>query len=348
MTISRFMPRLGALALAVAIVPAAASVANADSAADFYKGKTVTIKVGFGAGGGYDTYARVLARHYGNHIPGHPTVVASNMPGAGALIAANYIYNAAPKDGTDMGLVGASTVMEPLLGNPKAKFVAKNFTWIGSMSKDVAFCGLGKAAGVKTFDEWRKSGKTLTFGATGPAAITYQHPLIMKNVLGAKAKPLAGYKGTKEVSLALQRGEVDGLCGLFVSSIQAQYQNLVDTKQMILVIQMGPEKTDVFGNVPSVYDYAKSDIEKQVLDVHFGQLLLARPFVAPPGVPADRAKALRAAFLETLKDPKLLADAEKTHVSIDPVSSDQALALLSKFADFPKSAIDAAKKAIGR
>lgn len=347
MTVLRFLPRVAALALAVAAV-SFTGTAKADAVSDFYRGKSVTIDIGFGAGGGYDTYARVLARHYGRFIPGNPNVVPRNMPGAGALIVANHIFNAAPKNGTEIGLVGASTIMEPLLGNDKARFVAKDYTWIGSMTKDVAFCTLGKAAGVKTFDAWRKSGKTMTFGATGPAAITYQHPLIINNLLGAKAKPLAGYKGTKEASLALQRGETDGLCGLFTSSIQAQYQGLVDSGQMILVLQMGPDRSDVFGPVPSVYDYAKTDLEKQVLDVHFGQLLLARPFIAPPGVPADRAAALQKAFLDTLKDPKFLADAKRTRVSIDPVSAEQAKALLIKFADYPKNAIDAAKKAIGR
>ena len=333
-----------AVALAALMLPAAA---KADPAA-FYRGKTVTLVIGFGAGGGYDTYARVLARHYGRHIAGNPAVVVRNMPGAGALNAANYIFNNASKEGTEIGLAGASTIMEPLLGNDKARFVATEFTWIGSMSKDVAFCTLWHTTGLKTFDEWLKSGKEVTFGATGPAAITFQHPMIMKNVLGAKAKPLPGYKGTKDVSLALQRAEVDGLCGLFVSSIQAQYQPLVDAKQMILVLQMGPVRTDAFGPIPSVYDYAKTDLDKQVLDVHFGQLLLSRPFFAPPGVPADRAAALRKGFLDALKDDKLLADAKKTRISIDPVSAEEAIAMLRKFSDFPKETIAAAKKAIGR
>ena len=340
------LPARAALAVALAslMLPVAA---KADPAA-FYRGKTVTILIGFGAGGGYDTYARVLARNYGRFIPGNPTVIPRNMPGAGALLVANHIFNAAPKDGTEIGLVAASTIMEPLLGNEKARYAGKEFTWIGSMTKEINFCGLGKAAGVKTFDQWRKSGKTLTFGATGPAAITYQYPLIINNILGAKAKPLPGYKGTKEVSLAIQRGEVDGMCGLFISSIQSQYQGLVDSGELTLVVQMGPQKTDMFGPVPSVYDFIKSDVDKQVFDVHFGQLLLARPFIAPPGVPADRAKALQTAFMATLGDAKFLEDAKKTRVSINPVTAEEAMALLDKFADFPKEAFDAAKKAIGR
>lgn len=347
MTILSSSTRATVLAIAFAVAPFMGA-ANADAVSDFYKGKSVSIGIGFGAGGGYDTYARALARHYGRHIPGNPTVVPRNMPGAGALILANHVFNAAPKDGTEMGLVAASTLMEPLLDNDKARYVAKDFTMIGSMSKDIAFCGLGKAAGVKTFEAWRDSGKTMAFGATGPAAITYQHPLIFNNVLGAKAKPLPGYKGTKDISLALQRGEVDGMCGLFVSSIQAQYQGLIDSGELFLVLQGGPEKTDLFGDIPTVYDHAKTDLDKMALDFHFGQFLLARPFVAPPGVPADRVKALREAFLATLEDPKFLDDAKKVRIAISPVPADEATALLDKFADFPPEAIEAAKKAIGR
>lgn len=336
---------LGAAVIALGLVPMAA---NADAVSDFYKGKNVTINIGFGAGGGYDTYARVLARHYGNHIPGKPNVIPRNMPGSGALRAANYVYTAAKKDGTEMALVGASTLMEPLFGNNKALFDPTKFTWIGSMSKDIAFCGIWKSAGIKSFDEWLKSGKELTFGATGPAAITAQHPKVIAAITGAKAKVLTGYKGTKDVNLAMQRGEVDGSCGLFVSSIQAQYQRFVDAGDMILVIQGGPSSTDVFGKVPSVIDFAKTDTERKVVEVHFGQLLLGRPFVATPGMPADRAKALQDGFLAALKDEKLLADAEKTKIKIDAVSADEALKLLHSFGNYPKEAIDAAKKAIGR
>lgn len=341
----QFAAGLGIAVVALASAPAAV---KADSAADFYKGKSVTINIGFGAGGGYDTYARVLARHYGQHIAGNPTVIPRNMPGSGALRAANYVYTAAKKDGTEMALVGASTLMEPLFGNDKALFDATNFTWIGSMSQDIAFCGIWKSAGIKTMDEWIKSGRELTFGATGPAAITAQHPKVISAISGAKAKVLTGYKGTKDVNLAMQRGEVDGSCGLFVSSIQAQYQRFVDAGDMHLVIQGGPASTNVFGKVPSLIDFAKTDTEKKVVEVHFGQLLLGRPFIGTPDIPADRAKALQDGFLAALKDPKLLADAEKTKISIDPVSADQALNLLKSFGNYPKSAIEAAKAAIGR
>jgi tripartite-type tricarboxylate transporter receptor subunit TctC len=316
--------------------------------ADFYKGKTVSINIGFPPGGGYDTYGRVLSRHLGKHIPGNPSVVAKNMPGAGALKAANYIYNTAPKDGTEIGIVASSTLMERLLGNDQAQFDATKFSWIGSMSQDVGFCGINPKSGVASFDDWLAKKKEITFGASGPAAITYQHPMVLKNVLGANARVISGYQGTKDVSLALQRLEVSGICGMFVSSVSSQYKPLIDSGDMVLVIQMGPRKTDVFGKVPSVFDYAKSAEDRQVLEIHFGQLKLARPFVAPPGVPVDRLAALSKAFADSLKDKGLLADAKKAQIDIDYVSGDESRQLMAQFANYPKPALEKAKHAMGR
>ncbi len=345
MTIRRNLYGLAALTVGAML---ASSPATAQSVADFYKGKTVGINIGYGAGGGYDTYGRVLARHLGRHIPGNPNVVPKNMPGAGALKAANYIYNSAPKDGTELGLVASSTLMEPLLGNDQAQFDASKYTWLGSMTKDIGHCGIRKGAGVASFDDWLKQKKELTFGSTGPAAITHQHPLIMKNVLGANVRVISGYQGTKDISLAVERGEVDGMCGLFVSSIKASYLNMVKAGDLILLIQMGSSRTEEFGKVPSVFDYAKSDRDRQVLEIHFDQLALARPIMAPPGVPQDRAAVLRKAFADAMKDPQLLADAKKVNIEIEPVSGAEVEKMLIKFADYPKAAIDAAKKAIDR
>ena len=347
------MMRRSALPLAVPLFVGAAvlvlpNFAMAQSPAEFFKGKTVNIEIGFPAGGCYDTYGRVLARHLGRHIPGNPTIVPKNMPGAGALKAANFIYNAAAKDGTEIAIVASSTLMEPLLGNDQAQFDASKFGWLGSMSKDIAFCGINPASGVTSFDDWLKTKKELTFGSSGPAAITHQHPQVMKNVLGANVKLIAGYQGTKDISLAMQRQEVDGICGMFISSVQASFQPMIDAGQMKLIIQMGPNKSDIFGKIPSVYDYAKTDLDRQVLDIHFGQLLLARPFMLPPGVPEDRLAALQKAFLDTLKDKALLADAEKANIEIEAVTPNEVQAMLAKFSDYPQDSIKAAQQAIGR
>jgi tripartite-type tricarboxylate transporter receptor subunit TctC len=200
-------------ALGAAVLTGAAGAAKADPVSDFYTGKTMSLLAGFPAGGGYDTYVRVLARHYGKFIPGHPSVVPSNMPGAGSLLAANFLYAKAPNDGLTLAMFAASAAMEPLLGNKSALFDAAKFSWIGSMSQDIAYCGVWQTPGApKTFDEMMT--KETIFGGGATAAITFQHPMVLKNVLGAKIRVIPGYPGTREVNLAMHRGEVNGTCGL--------------------------------------------------------------------------------------------------------------------------------------
>ena len=316
--------------------------------ADFYKGKTIDLIIGLPAGGGYDDYGRLIARHIGDHIPGHPTIVPQNMPGAGGLKAADHIYNSAPKDGTEFGIVASSTLMEPLFGDKQALFDASKFSWLGSASQDVSYCGIGPGSQIASFDQWLNNGKELTFGASGPAAITYQHPMVMKNVLDAHLRVIAGYGGTSDITLAVARGEVDGICGMFTSSIAAQFKPLVDSGEMKLIIQMGPRKDQTFGDIPSVFDYAKTDEQRQILSLTFDQLALGRPFMAPPGIPEDRYAALSKAFAETLKDPALLADAGKMKLDIDYLSGEDAKKMLEQFADYPPAVLEKAKLAMGQ
>ena len=338
--------RVGALVMAV--LPLVAGPAMADSVADFYKGKAITLVIGLPAGGGYDDYGRLIARHISDHIPGNPTIVPQNMPGAGGLRAADHIYNSAPKDGTEFGIVASSTLMEPLFGDKQALFDASQFSWLGSASQDVSFCGISPGSQITSFDQWLKSGKELTFGASGPAAITYQHPMVLKNVLGANLRVIAGYGGTSDIALAVERDEVDGICGMFASSVAAQFQHLIDAGEMKLIIQMGPRRDQIFGDIPSVFDYAKTDEQRQILSLAFDQLALGRPFMAPPGVPEDRYAALSKAFAETLKDPALLADAAKMKLDIDYLSGEDAKKMLKQFADYPPSVLEKAKLAMGQ
>ena len=321
--------------------------ARADTAAEFYAGKTLSLIAGFPPGGGYDTYVRVLARHYGRFVPGHPTVVASNMPGAGSLVAANYIYSKAAADGTVVGMFASSAAMEPLLGSKSAIFDAAKFSWIGSMSQDVAYCGVWQSPGAATSFEEMLTKETI-FGGAGPAAITFQHPMIMKNVLGAKIRVISGYPGTREINLAMHRGEVNGTCGMFTSSVKAQFMDDVKTGRLKLVIQMGSKRSDEFGNIPSVFDYAKTDDEKAVLDVHFKQLLLGRPLAGPPGIPADRLKALRDGLVATMKDAEFLSEANRAGLDIDPASPEEVMDLLRQFSAFPADVFRRAREAIGR
>jgi tripartite-type tricarboxylate transporter receptor subunit TctC len=321
--------------------------ARADSVADFYAGKTISLIAGFPPGGGYDTYVRVLARHYGRFIPGHPSLVPTNMPGAGSLLSANYIYTKAPNDGLTLAMFAASAAMEPLLGNKSALFDATKFSWLGSMSQDIAYCGVWQTPGAaQTFDEMMS--KETIFGGGATSAITFQHPMVLKNVLGAKIRVIPGYPGTREVNLALHRGEVNGVCGLYVSTIKSSFQDEVTSRQLKPVIQMGNKKSNEYGNIPSVFDYAKTDMDRAVLDVHFKQLLLGRPLAGPPGIPADRLKALREALVATMRDKDFLAEAERVGLDIDPASAEEVEQLLMRFAAYPPEVFRKAQEAIGR
>jgi tripartite-type tricarboxylate transporter receptor subunit TctC len=339
--------QLCVLATAIVVFATVQTAAKAESAADFYRGKTVSLIAGFPPGGGYDTYVRVLARHYGRFLPGQPTVVASNMPGAGSLTAANTIYAKYSPDGLALAMFASSAAMEPLVGNKSALFDATKFSWIGSMSQDVAFCGVWQyPGGAMTFDEMMT--KETIIGGGAPAAITYQHPMVLKNVLHAKLKVIQGYKGTRDINIAMQRGEVHGTCGMFGSSVNSQFGAEVKDGRMKLFIQMGSKRSNAFGNIPSVFDYAKTEEQRQILQFHFGQLLLGRPLAGPPGIPEDRLAALRAALFETMKDSQFLEEAHKAGLDIDPVPPEDVLALLRQFAAFSPEILQKATDAMGR
>jgi tripartite-type tricarboxylate transporter receptor subunit TctC len=327
-----------------------AGEAHAGSVSDFYSHKTLTLITGFPPGGGYDTYVRVLARHFGSFIPGKPSVVPANMPGAGSMTAANRIYNDQPSDGTVLGEFASSVVMEPLLGNKAARFEPTKFSWIGSMSQDVAYCGVWQTPGaaVSFNDMMRPGGKETIFGGGAPAAITYQHPMILKNVLGADIRVIPGYAGSRDIDLAMHRGEVNGECGFYASSIKAQFSDDVKSGRLKLVIQMGPRKSNEFGDVPSVFDCAKTDEQRAVLELYFNQLVLGRPLAGPPNVPADRLAALRQAFATTMKDKAFLGEANKVGLDIDPATASEVEGLLHHFAGFPPAIFAKARAAIGR
>jgi tripartite-type tricarboxylate transporter receptor subunit TctC len=325
----------------------AASPAGADSVSDFLAGKSVSLIAGFPPGGGYDSYVRVLARHYGRFVPGHPSMIPSNMPGAGSLTSANYLFNKAVNDGTVLGMFASSAVMEPFLGNKSATFEPAKFSWIGSMSQQVTYCGVWQSpTAAKSFDEMMT--KKTIFGAGAPAATTFQHPTILKNVLGANIQVIPGYPGSRELNLAIHRGEVDGVCSMDASSIRSQWPDDVRSGQLKLVIQMGNKKSDEFGDVPSVFDYAKTDEQRAVFEVLFKQLLLGRPLAGPPGIPPDRLRALREALTATLKDGEFLADAAKVGLEIDPAPVEEVEALLKRYAAYPPEVFRKAQAAIGR
>jgi tripartite-type tricarboxylate transporter receptor subunit TctC len=264
---------------------------------------------------------------------------------------ANFLYNAAPRDGATIGIFSASTALEPLFGNKKAKFVTSKYNWLGSMHQDTTSCTLWKGAGenIRTLDDLLGTKKTILFGATSPAATTSQHALVLKNYLGAPVKVIYGYKGSKGVSLAVQNGEVHGLCGLFESSARGAFSQLISSGDLGIFVQFGPDRAvPFFGKAARLYDRLKNEADRPMLDLIFRQAQLARPMAAPPGVPADRVAALRKAFLETLRDPALVVDAAKRKIEFNPLSASKTAALFAKFEATPKSLVRKAAALIGK
>jgi tripartite-type tricarboxylate transporter receptor subunit TctC len=326
---------------------AAIGPACADAVSDFYRGKDVAIQVGFGAGGGYDTTTRLFARYFGKHIPGNPSVVVQNVPGAGSMKVTNSLFTVAPKDGTVLGVFGSSTALEPLFGNKAATFDPRKFEWIGSLHRDIASCGLWKGAGqdIKDLSGLLKARRTVTFGSTSPTAITSQHPLFLKHVLGANLKVIYGYKGTKDVSLAMMRGEVDGSCGMFESSVRSAYDQHIKAGELKIIVQFGRDRAiPYFGDATRMYTML-SDEQKKVADVIFRQTELARPLAAPPGTPKDRVAALRKAMLATLKDPDMVAEMKRLQLDYDPIPGEEAAEMFAEFYNTPPALVERARQA---
>lgn len=300
---------------AVALV-AAAQPAAADDVADFYKGKSVTIVVGHEPGTGFDVYARVLQRHLRHYIPGSPGVVVQNMPGVGGIAAANWLYNAAPKDGTVVSSFVYTVPFEPLMANNAARFDPTKFSWIGNMEEGVAVCGLSKAAGVLTFDDMRKI-DTLIGGASVNGALA-RSALAVKNLFGARIKVVAGYKGTASMKIAVARGEVHGVCGLLMSTITSTWREEYEAGNFRPIIQLSG-RTRV-GTMTHVDDLVKSEDDRQVHGLIFGAQALGKLYAAPPGIPAARRDALRTALMAAMKDPAFVAEAAKTQMDVSPMT----------------------------
>jgi tripartite-type tricarboxylate transporter receptor subunit TctC len=305
------------------------SAASAQSVEEFYKGKTVEVRIGFSVGGGYDTYARLLATHMGKHIPGNPTLVPQNEPGAGSLKLANWLYEAAPQDGTVFGIVARAAPFDPMFGNEAAKFDALKFNYIGSANNEVSVCVARADTGIEKFDDLKE--KELIVGGTGPTADTVQFPKIMNAVFGTKIKIIDGYPGGNDVNLAMERGEVTGRCGWSWSSVVATRQNWLDSKYMNVLMQLSTSKhPDIPDSVPLIMDLAQSDEDAQLLRVVFARQALGRPFIAPPNIPEDRVKALRDAFMETMSDAEFLAAAKQAELEITPVSGEDVAQLVAE------------------
>jgi tripartite-type tricarboxylate transporter receptor subunit TctC len=303
-------------------------------------GPSVDLYIGYSAGGGYDIYARTLARNMERHIPDHPTVLPKNMPGAGSLVLTNWLYNVAPKDGSAFGAIGRGTGFDPLLGSKKAKFDASKFNWIGSMNDEVSVCVAWHTTGITSLDQVKD--KELVVGGTGAAADTDQFPKVLNGVLGTKFKVVSGYPGGNEINLAMERGEVQGRCGWSWSSVVATHKKWLEEKKINILVQLSMRKHPDLPNVPLVMDLAKTDEGRGIFKLIFSRQPMGRPFVAPPDVPAARVAMLRKAFMETLHDKQFMADADKAKLEINPVSGEDVQKIVHDVYSAPK---DVAKKA---
>ena len=288
---------------------------------EYYRGKTVRIIVGLSAGGGFDVYARTMARHMGKHIPGNPSFVVDNMPGAGSMIAANHVYKAAKPDGLTLGHFVGSLFMQQLLGRPGAEFEALKYEFVGAPIPEKTACALTKVSGISNMDRWFAAKAPVKLGATGSGPIV-DVPKILKAALGLPVQLVLGFKGTADIRLAAESGEVAGACWSW-DAIKSTWAKGLESGDVNIVLQALPKPLPDLPKVPVAIGYAKSEEARQLIQVGIHDAAdVARPFVMPPGTPKDRVQVMRAAFLATLKDLAFLAEAEKSKLDVDPVTGE--------------------------
>lgn len=345
MSIGRSVLRLSMAVLALSAMAGTASAQ--DAVAQFYQGKQIRLLIGSSAGGGYDTYARTIARYLPKYIPGHPAVIPTNMPGAGSKAATSNLYTVAPKDGTVIGAIFPGAIMQPLLGlKGHVNYDPKKLVYLGSATRDVYLCIARTDAPVKSFKDVLS--KELTVGASAVGASTHDFPALLDNVLGAKFKVVSGYPGSHEILLAIEKNEVQGVCGVAWPSIAAQHMRWLTEKFAQIIVQESavghPEMNKM--HVPLAVDFAKTPEQRQILELVYSQTTFGRPYALPPDVPADRVAALRKAFFEVLSDKDLLADAQRMHLDISPLHGDEMQALITKIYATPPALVQKAKDAL--
>ena len=319
------LTRTANIALIAGFAISSSAAALADPVSDFYNGKTITVNIGFSAGGGFDLYARTVTRHMARHIPGAPRVVAKQMPGGGSFRAAQYMANAAPQDGTQLATFGQSIPLQQVMGDPNATFDVRKFSWIGNPINGVSTIGFWAETGVRTLDDARK--KELTVGATGHN-VTMQYPLAMNELFGTKLKVILGYPGGKDIELAMERKEVDGKGQFSWSTLKSTRRDWLKDKKVNLVIQLGarkePEISEYMGyDVPLASELAKTEDDRAVIELLTSGEVIGRPLLTTPGVPAERVAALRGAFDAAMKDSGFLAEADKAGLELNPIGGQQ-------------------------
>jgi tripartite-type tricarboxylate transporter receptor subunit TctC len=325
------------------VATAFALPANAAETAPYFAGKTLRILVGFGPGGGYDLYARELARHLGRHVPGNPTVLVQNMVGAGSLKVVNFLYNAAPRDGTVIATFARGIVFEPLVGRlDGAQFDAPKFNWIGSVSNEVSVCAINASRGVRTFDDMRT--KSTVIGASGAGADSDVFPVVLRNLFHLPMRIVTGYPGGADLDLAMERGEIDGRCGWSWNSIVSRSRDWLTGKRIDVTLQIALRKHEDLPDVPLVMDLVADPRHDAALKLIVSRQNIARPFAAPPEVAADRVETLRRAFDATVADPEFLAEMRSQSLEVRPVRGAEVQALIRDLYATPPDVVTLARE----
>jgi tripartite-type tricarboxylate transporter receptor subunit TctC len=319
-----------------------ASPARADAVHDFYKDKTVSIIIGFGAGGGADEFAHYLARHLAKFIPGQPTVIVQNMPGAGGLTALGSLYNVGPFDGTRIMLTSPSHTIAQITGSASVRYDLLKMNVIGTLTQDTQACAASGRSGVTSITE--SASKELIVGATGASSSAAQHARVLANLLGYRLRIITGYQGTAQMRLAMETGEVSAACALWASQALGPQRQDYESGKLVPIVQMGSKPHPVFGKAPVAYDLAKDEEQRRIMRIVFGTTELSRPFIAPPNVPAERVAALRGAFWSALNSPEAKAEAERLKLIIDPLDWKKTTDELREILSMPEAIVERARK----
>jgi tripartite-type tricarboxylate transporter receptor subunit TctC len=334
------MPKVvNALALAIVFAGQAAA-----AKADLFQDKTITLFVGYGVGGGYDQYARLLSRHMPSQIAGKPSMIIRNMPGGGSLVALNHVYNVAPKDGTSIVTFGPEVAFEPLRGASGLKFDTLKINWLGSMNRQVSIAVFTQQSGVKTILDAR--GRKIIVGASGVGSQSYLNPIVYNAFLGTSFSVVTGYTGTKEITLAMEKGELQGIAGWSWDSLKLERPAWATSGDVAIALQVSDRRHPEIAHVPNIYDYVSNDEDRLTLELIFAHQLLGRPFAVAPGVPADRLAALVAAFDATIKDKAFRAEADKMRLEIDYASAADVEQHVRRIFGLPQPLIERAAKMV--
>jgi tripartite-type tricarboxylate transporter receptor subunit TctC len=336
-------PSLTAIVVTAAL--AGTALPNHARAEDFYSGKTIRLGIAAGPGGGFDTIARTIGEHLGKHVPGNPSVVPENRVGAGGRVMANWLYGVAPKDGLHIGMLGPWSVFEPFWDQPGVQFEPAKFNWLVSANREASSCMFWKGRGVETFRHMQA--KEIKVGSYGPTSAQTQDALALNALLGTKLSIIHGYKGTNDTMLAVERGEIDGTCGIWASSAMSAYSSQIQRGDLKVVVQLGFQDHPDFKGIENPIATVTNPEDQAALRLIFGQLDIARPFAAPPGVPADRVATLRKAFWSVLQDPELIASAKRQGLDLRPLEGEKVQAFVEEVFKTPKAAIERAKKIQG-